>query len=580
MTSVAGERATRAATDTRPQQSPFALPSRTDGLWILVAVIAVSVSAPIVAASDEPGLSVAFWRTTLASAILVPLALLRHRTQFFNCFRRENRVILLAGVLLAAHFATWLPSVTLTSVASSTALVALQPAWSALYSRIAGQHVAGGAWAGIGVSILGAAAITGVDVTISDRALEGDLLALVGGALAAAYVQAGSRGRQRISTTPFTAVCYSVAGLTLLPVCLIAGAPLWGYDTRNWLLLLALTAGPPAPGPLCDEPCGRNDQPRHALAVHPLGSARSGVRRVALAGAAHQHLGGPRTGPDPARHGDRRPLLDPCGGPLTPRIPRPVTSTFTPGESAWNSQLGTLRQVVRQELVSRQLAVQLGDPPLSILDIGCGQGTQLLSLAARGHQLTGVDASALLLDELRDHLPQDVRDRVTLLHGDALEITGIFPEASFDVVLCHGVLMYFDDPTELLGKISRVLTPDGILSLLIRNGDALALRPGLKNDWPGTAEAFQGMRYVNRLGVDARADRSAELEGRLAAAGLKTTAWYGVRLFTDGADDDTELPPPGVLEMLLLCEEQAGREDPYRSVAALRHVLATRVGAP
>lgn len=223
---------------------PFALPGRAERLWILVAVSAVSLSAPIVAASDEPGLAVAFWRTTLAAALLVPLALCRHRAALFACFRRENRVVLLAGVLLALHFATWLPSVSLTSVASSTALVAIQPAWSALYSRLGGQHVAAGAWLGMAISICGAAVITGVDVTVSTHALEGDLLALVGGALAAAYVNAGGRARQRISTTPFTAVCYSVAAVSLLPVCLLARAPLGGYDARNWLLLLALTAGP------------------------------------------------------------------------------------------------------------------------------------------------------------------------------------------------------------------------------------------------------------------------------------------------------------------------------------------------
>lgn len=227
-----------------PVQAPFALPSREDGLWILVAIGAVSLSAPIVAAVDVPGLSVAFWRTTMASALLVPLALIRNRSQVFACFERENRAVIVAGVLLALHFATWLPSVSLTTVASSTALVAMQPAWSALYSRLSGQHVAAGAWLGMGVSICGAAVITGVDLTVSTRALEGDLLALVGGALAAAYVQAGSRGRQRIDTTPFTAVCYSVAALTLLPICLVASEPLGGYDARNWLLLLALTAGP------------------------------------------------------------------------------------------------------------------------------------------------------------------------------------------------------------------------------------------------------------------------------------------------------------------------------------------------
>jgi hypothetical protein len=114
------------------------------------------------------------------------------------------------------------------------------------------------------------------------------------------------------------------------------------------------------------------------------------------------------------------------------------------------------------------------------------------------------------------------------------------------------------------------------VSLLVRNGDALAMRPGLLGDWAACAEAFGSDRYVNRIGVAARADRLADLTARLARRGLEVTAWYGVRVFTDTVADGADPPPD--FAALLACEERAGRTDPYRRVAALLHLIARRAG--
>jgi S-adenosylmethionine-dependent methyltransferase len=257
-----------------------------------------------------------------------------------------------------------------------------------------------------------------------------------------------------------------------------------------------------------------------------------------------------------------------------------VGSTFAAGAQEWRARLGTLRQVVRQELVSRQLAAQVPDRPARrILDLGCGQGTQLLALARRGHAVTGVDSSQALLSDLRRSLRAEqpaVRDRVRLIGEDALATAALFEPASFDVVLCHGVLMYLPDPDPLLGAISEVIAPGGLLSVLVRNGDALAMRPGLAGDWPAAQAAFATTAYVNRIGVQARADRLSDLTAGLAARHLAVRAWYGVRVFTDLADDDAPVPGADELEMILSCEELAGRSDPYRAVAALLHIVAQR----
>jgi S-adenosylmethionine-dependent methyltransferase len=256
-----------------------------------------------------------------------------------------------------------------------------------------------------------------------------------------------------------------------------------------------------------------------------------------------------------------------------------LSTAFTAGEGNWQARLGKLRNVVRQEVVARQLARELPPAPVRIIDLGCGQGTQALRLARRGYYVTGVDASADLLTRFERDLaavPAGVRGRVRVEHGlleDYAERAGV---SCFPAVLCHGVLMYAADPGPALRAIAALTAPGGMASLLVRNGDALAMRPGLLGDWAACAEAFDSDRYLNRIGVAARADRLADLTARLAGHGLTVTAWYGVRVFADAAPDSAE--PPADLEALLACEERAGRTDPYRRVAALLHLIARRPG--
>ena len=257
-----------------------------------------------------------------------------------------------------------------------------------------------------------------------------------------------------------------------------------------------------------------------------------------------------------------------------------MSAGFAAGEEEWRARLGTLRQVVRQELVARQLAECVPNvPPRRVLDIGCGQGTQALRLSRRGHTVTGLDSSAQLLDDFRVALaaePAEVGGRVRLIQGDAEAITELFAPSSFDVVLCQGVLMYFADPDPLLDAIAQVVVPGGVVSLLVRNGDALAMRPGLLGDWDGVRKAFEGVAYRNRIGIDARADRLADLTAALARRRMRVARWYGVRVFTDAAASDAPLPDDPTLDAILQSEEQAGRTDPYRQVAALLHLIAVR----
>jgi drug/metabolite transporter (DMT)-like permease len=221
----------------------LAAPAPADLVTMLVGIVAVSTSGPLMAATAAPALAIAFWRNGLAASLLVPWTLLRHGAELRSLKGRERLLAVTAGGLLAAHFATWVPSLTYTSVASATALVSTQPIWAALIARRSGAHIATVAWAGILVAVAGAAVLTGADVHASGRALAGDVLAVLGGMFAAAYMVAGSAVRRHVSTATYTTVCYSTTAVLLLLGCIVGAVRLAGYPGSAWWRLVAVTAG-------------------------------------------------------------------------------------------------------------------------------------------------------------------------------------------------------------------------------------------------------------------------------------------------------------------------------------------------
>jgi drug/metabolite transporter (DMT)-like permease len=208
-----------------------------------VAVLAVSSSAPLIAYAAAPALAVAFWRNALATVALTPITAGPRRPELRRTSRRDLGLCVLAGIALAAHFGTWMPSVQLGSVATATALVATQPVWQGLIAAAQGRPPTAAGWAGIGFAVAGAALATGADVTVSGRAVLADVLALVGGLAAAVYTALGERVRSKLSTTTYTWVCYGVCAVVLLVVCLAARIELFRYAGTTWAAIIGIVVG-------------------------------------------------------------------------------------------------------------------------------------------------------------------------------------------------------------------------------------------------------------------------------------------------------------------------------------------------
>ena len=208
-----------------------------------VAVVFISLSGPMIAATAAPVLAIAFWRCLIGSGITGVWVIARRWSSLGSLTRREIRLTVIAGVFLGLHFATWIPSLTLTTIAASTALVATQPIWAALIARAMGVRISSRVWIGIAIAFSGVIVLTGVDLSVDPAHLWGDALALVGAVFSAAYVSVAERVRKTVDTSTTTFVLYAVSAVTILPLVFIFGQQLVGFDAQAWALILAVTLG-------------------------------------------------------------------------------------------------------------------------------------------------------------------------------------------------------------------------------------------------------------------------------------------------------------------------------------------------
>lgn len=216
-------------------------PRFNPAIILLVGVLAVSSGAIFVRLAESPPLVTAAWRLTLATLVLLPYALWKSREELARLSRRELGVGALAGLFLALHFATWISSLSFTSVANSVVLVNTAPVWVALMTPwLTHDRVSRRAWLGIAASVTGAVIIGFGDFAGGGRALVGDGLALVGSLALAIYLLLGRKLREKLSLPGYLTVCYSSATVLLWACVFAAGLPATGFNAMTWGALFGM----------------------------------------------------------------------------------------------------------------------------------------------------------------------------------------------------------------------------------------------------------------------------------------------------------------------------------------------------
>lgn len=212
-----------------------------------IGIFFISLSAIFIRLSHAPALAIATYRMAFATLFLLPFLFVREGSQShllsqLKRFRlRDLLLCLSSGVFLALHFATWIASVDMTSIASSTVLVNLQPIFVlAASAAVLGERSSKASILFIGVTIAGCALLSFGDARLGTHHLAGDGLALSGAVFVSGYMIIGRIVRQRISARGYTLVVYASATIVLLGLDLITGTSLGPFSLIDWLLFAAL----------------------------------------------------------------------------------------------------------------------------------------------------------------------------------------------------------------------------------------------------------------------------------------------------------------------------------------------------
>jgi S-adenosylmethionine-dependent methyltransferase len=252
---------------------------------------------------------------------------------------------------------------------------------------------------------------------------------------------------------------------------------------------------------------------------------------------------------------------------------------FRTGAEKYAAYLETPEGRLRLDLAFANLQDFLPQPTASLraLDLGCGTGAVAVRLARLGVHVTLLDSSLPMLNFAERAARQaGVSDRIALQPGDAAQLSSVTPERSFDVVVCHNLLEYADDPAAVLRGAARALRDrSAILSILVRNqagevlkvaiqgGDLAAAEQNLSADW--ARESLYGGKV--------RLFTPESLGRMLTPAALGIAAERGVRVVSD------YLPPQlrtAEYDRVLDLERKLGSRPEFAAIARYRQCLARR----
>ena len=255
---------------------------------------------------------------------------------------------------------------------------------------------------------------------------------------------------------------------------------------------------------------------------------------------------------------------------------------FRTGAAKYAAYLETPEGRLRLDLAFANLQDFLPQATRSLhaLDVGCGTGAIAVRLARLGLHVTLLDASEAMLDFAeRAAREAGVTERIALKHGDATQFANLFPAGSFDLILCHNILEYVDDPCAVLRSAARTLRdPSSIISVLVRNQAGEVLKAAIQDGDVAAAEHNLTAEWGHEslYGGRVRLSTAESLQAMLRESSLAVTAKRGVRVLSDYL-------PPSVsrndeYQRIFDLEHKLGRRPEFAAVARYTHCLAHRAG--
>ncbi len=218
--------------------------SKSIGLPLTISIIAISFSAIFVKWSEAPASILSMYRMLFASLLMVPIVW-KNRVEFKKISKKDWMLLFFSGTFLALHFTLWFGSLKLTTVASSTILLSLQP----LVSLVGGfllfkERTSIFALLTMGIAIVGAAMIGWGDWALSQKAMLGDLLSFLSVIAVVGYLLIGQNVVKKVLHWIYSFCVFLTAGILLAFFNLLTGVEFTGYRAHEWGIFLLLAIVP------------------------------------------------------------------------------------------------------------------------------------------------------------------------------------------------------------------------------------------------------------------------------------------------------------------------------------------------
>ncbi|MFP3125948.1 DMT family transporter [Ectobacillus funiculus] len=214
------------------------------GLPLVISIIAISFSAIFVKWSDAPATILSMYRMWFASFFMIPI-ILKRKEEFRKIGKRDWFLLFFSGLFLALHFALWFGSLKLTTVASSTIILALQP----IVALTGGfflfkERTTKSTLSTMGIAILGAMMIGWGDFGLGKKAILGDILSFLSVITVVGYLLIGQSTVKKISHWVYSFCVFIVAATILTLYNLITDVAFSGYKAHEWGIFILLAIVP------------------------------------------------------------------------------------------------------------------------------------------------------------------------------------------------------------------------------------------------------------------------------------------------------------------------------------------------
>ncbi|MUT64567.1 EamA family transporter [Paenibacillus sp. NEAU-GSW1] len=216
----------------------------THELLFIIGIIGISFSSIFVRWSEADVAVIAMYRLYLTNLLLLPFVW-KQREHMFHFSAKQWSLLALSGVMLALHFLLWMASLRLTTVASSTVILTLEPVFVMVGSYVLFRTKANRMMLlGMGIALAGSVVIGSSDFALSREALFGDFLSLLGAAAVAAHMLIGKELRKEVSAFAYNFWVFLMAASSLAVYNLAAGNAFGGYSNKEWGIFLLLAIVP------------------------------------------------------------------------------------------------------------------------------------------------------------------------------------------------------------------------------------------------------------------------------------------------------------------------------------------------